>query len=91
MMDVGTAPDLDDLSGSISGVWAEGFGASTLFEYGRRMTVFEDEPYITGSPGNSNGDKMLTLSYYEDSPYSLHWSTAAARAARASRAPRRQA
>ena len=72
--DAFTVRYLDDLSGSVSGVWAEGAGSSTLFEYGRAITVIDDEPYIAGSLGNSNADKMYTLAYYQDSPYTFNWS-----------------
>lgn len=78
--DVFTVRYLDDLSGT--GVWTEGFGSSLAFEYGRGMTVFEDEPYIAGAQGAQGAqggvpfDRMLALAYRQDSPYVHSWNSA---------------
>jgi hypothetical protein len=46
-----------------SGDWANG---SAEYNYGKAITTFDGEPYITGAIGNSNGDEMLGLAYSED-------------------------
>jgi hypothetical protein len=63
-----------DNGGTVVDTWSDGWATSADFQYGKAVTVYASEPYITGSLGNTSGDEMLALSYYQDSPdYVENW------------------
>jgi len=68
----------DPADGSL--VWDGAWLTSADYQYGKAMTVYGGEPYITGSQGGvaadsgSPFDRMLAIAYEEDLPdYIEHW------------------